>query len=215
MASQSITVDREAALRRGRNLEYLTVAWNSVEAIASIAAGILAGSIALVGFGLDSVIETVSGAAMIWRLHHSNDATHRREASERVALKIVGICFVLLSIYVLVDSTHALYAREAPERSIFGIVIAVVSVIAMPLLARAKRKVATAISSDAMHAESRQTDLCAYLSAIVLIGLLLNAILGWWWADPVAGLLMVPIIAREGYDALRGKDCGCHDTECQ
>ena len=215
MASHSITVDRDAALQRGRRLEYLTVGWNSVEAIASIAAGLLAGSIALVGFGLDSVIETVSGAAMLWRLHRSNDVAHRREAAERVALKIVGTCFVLLSLYVLVDSAHALYTLEAPERSIFGIVIAVVSVIAMPLLARAKRRVAIAISSDAMRAESRQTDLCAYLSAIVLLGLLLNAILGWWWADPVAGLLMVPIIAREGYEALRGKDCGCHGSECQ
>ena len=215
MASHSITIDRQAALRRGRNLEYLTVAWNSAEALASIAAGLLAGSIALVGFGLDSVIETVSGVALIWRLHHTNDVAHRRESAERVALKIVGISFVLLSLYVLVDSAHALYTREAPERSVFGIVIAIVSVIAMPLLARAKRKVAAALSSDAMRAESRQTDLCAYLSAILLVGLLLNALLGWWWADPVAGLLMVPIIGREGYDALRGKECGCHGTECK
>ena len=215
MASHSITVDREAALRRGRRLEYFTVAWNSLEALASIVAGVLAGSVALVGFGLDSVIETISGAALIWRLHHSNDVAHRREAAERIALKVVGICFVLLSLYVLIDSAHALLTREAPEHSIFGIVIAIVSVIAMPLLARAKRKVATAISSNAMQADSRQTDLCAYLSAIVLAGLSLNAILGWWWADPVAGLLMVPIIAREGYEALRGKDCGCHGTECQ
>jgi divalent metal cation (Fe/Co/Zn/Cd) transporter len=215
MATHSITIDREAALRRGRRLEYFTVAWNSLEALASIVAGAMAGSIALVAFGLDSVIETVSGGALIWRLHHSNDVAHRRENSERLALRVVGVCFLLLSLYVLVDSAHALITREAPERSLFGIIITVVSVIAMPLLARAKRQVAAAISSEALKADSRQTDLCAYLSAIVLLGLSLNALLGWWWADPVAGLLMVPIIAREGYEALRGKDCGCHGTECQ
>jgi divalent metal cation (Fe/Co/Zn/Cd) transporter len=215
MSSNSITVDRGTALRRGRQLEYFTVAWNLLEALASIVAGVLAGSIALVAFGLDSVIETVSGIALIWRLRHSNDAAHRRENSEKIALRIVGICFVLLSLYVLVDSAHALITREAPERSIVGIIIAVVSVIAMPLLARAKRKVAVAISSNALHADSRQTDLCAYLSAIVLVGLSLNALLGWWWADPVAGLLMVPIIAREGHEAMRGKDCGCHGAECR
>jgi divalent metal cation (Fe/Co/Zn/Cd) transporter len=215
VGTHSITVDRDAALRRGRHLEYFTVAWNSVEALASILAGILAGSIALVGFGLDSVIETVSGAALIWRLHHSNDVAHRREAAEKTSLRIVGVCFILLAVYVLVDSSHALITREAPEHSIFGIAVTVVSVIVMPLLARAKRKVAVAISSNALHADSRQTDLCAYLSAIVLVGLSLNAFLGWWWADPVAGLLMVPIIASEGRNALRGKDCGCHDTECR
>jgi divalent metal cation (Fe/Co/Zn/Cd) transporter len=215
VATHSITVDRDSALRRGRRLEYFTVAWNSLEALASILAGILAGSVALVGFGLDSVIETVSGAALIWRLHHSNDVAHRREASEKTSLRIVGVCFILLAIYVLVDSAHALITREAPEHSIFGIIVTIVSVIVMPLLARAKRKVAIAISSNALHADSRQTDLCAYLSAIVLVGLSLNAFLGWWWADPVAGLLMVPIIASEGRDALRGKDCGCHETEGQ
>jgi divalent metal cation (Fe/Co/Zn/Cd) transporter len=215
MAAGSITMDRDAALRRGRRLEYFTVVWNSFEALASILAGIFAGSIALVGFGLDSVIETLSGAALIWRLQHSNDAAHRREAAEKTSLRIVGVCFVLLAIYVLVDSAHALISREAPEHSLFGILVTTVSLIVMPLLARAKRKVAVAISSNALHADSRQTDLCAYLSAIVLVGLSLNALLGWWWADPVAGLLMVPIIAFEGRDALRGKDCLCHETDCQ
>lgn len=215
MATHSITVDRKEALRRGRRLEYFTVGWNSLEALTSIAAGILAGSIALIAFGLDSVIETVSGAALLWRLHHGNDVVHRRENSERIALRVVGICFVLLSIYVLADSAHALITHEAPERSLFGIIITAVSIIAMPLLARAKRQVAATINSEALRADSRQTDLCAYLSAIVLVGLALNALLGWWWADPVAGLLMVPIIVREGNEALRGKDCGCHGTECQ
>ncbi len=206
------TFDRAVLLQRGRNLEWVTVAWNSVEALASIAAGFLAGSIALVGFGLDSVIETASGAALLWRLHHANDAAERRERSERLALRTVGISFLLLATYVLVDSVIALLNHEAPDRSWFGIAIAIASVVAMPLLARAKRKVAAELSSGALHADSRQTDLCAYLSAILLVGLGLNALLAWWWADPVAGLIMVPIIAREGYEALRGKECGCSDA---
>src|SRR3954451_17633704 len=118
MATHSIPVDRNAALRRARQLEYVTVGWNSIEAIASIIAGILAGSIALVAFGLDSVIETISGSALLWRLHHSNDNALRRETSEKIALRIVGVCFVLLSIYVLADSAHALMTHEAPERSL-------------------------------------------------------------------------------------------------
>jgi divalent metal cation (Fe/Co/Zn/Cd) transporter len=194
--------------RRGRRLEHLTIAWNAVEAAVSIAAGLYAGSIALIGFGLDSVIETTSGAALLWRLHL--DAPARRERAERIALRIVGICFLALAAYVAYDSAMSLYHREKPEESTPGIVIAVASLIAMPLLARAKRKVAVVLKSRALHADSRQTDICAYLSGILLGGLLLNLLLGWWWADPVAALLMVPLIAREGVEALRGEDpCHC------
>ena len=214
MASQSIPVDRSAALIHARRLEYLTVGWNSLEALAAIVAGALAGSVALVGFGLDSVIETISGSALLWRLHHSNDIANRRESSERIALRVVGISFLLLAAYVLIDSAITLINREVPDHSWFGIAIAVVSIIVMPLLARAKRSVANTLSSNALHADSRQTDLCAYLSGILIVGLALNALLGWWWADPIAGLIMVPIIAREGIEALRGRDCGCHSAEC-
>lgn len=200
---------RNAAARRGRRLEYLTIGWNAVEAAVSIAAGIFAGSIALVGFGLDSVIETTSGAALLWRLRL--DDSERREHAEKTALRIVGVCFVLLAAYVAYDSGISLWRREKPEHSIPGIAIAVASLIAMPWLARAKRKVARLLKSRALQADSRQTDICAYLSAILLAGLLLNALLGWWWADPVAALVMVPLIAHEGIEALRGKDpCDCH-----
>ena len=203
---------RQAAVVRGRRLEYLTVGWNSLEAIASIIAGVLAGSIALVGFGLDSVIETSSGAALLWRLSHANEQTaERRERAERIALRIVGASFLALSAYVGVEAARDLWTREAPEHSIPGIVIAVLSLIAMPLLARAKRNVARTLNSHALKADSRQTDLCAYLSAILLGGLLLNFLLGWWWADPVAGLIMVPIIVREGIDALKGDPCACNE----
>lgn len=202
---------RTQAVNRGRRLEYLTVLWNSLEALVSIVAGVLAGSIALVGFGLDSVIETSSGAIMLWRLHHSNERdAASRERAERVALRLVGISFLALAFYVGVDAALSIYHRDAPERSIAGIIIAALSLVVMPLLARAKRRVALALNSGAMHADSRQTDICAYLSAILLGGLALNAAFGWWWADPVAALIMTPIIAREGIEALQNKSCTCH-----
>ncbi len=207
----TVAVPREVVVRKGRRLEYVTVLWNSLEAIVSIAAGLFAGSIALVGFGLDSVIETSSGAVMIWRLHHSNERdAEARERSERRALKLIGLSFLALALYVGVDAALSLYRREAPERSITGIVIAALSLIVMPLLARAKRGVAAALNSGAMKADSRQTDICAYLSAILLGGLALNAVLGWWWADPLAALIMTPIIAKEGVEALQNKSCTCH-----
>ena len=207
MSSISIP-DRSAIVRRGLRLEYLTLAWNSLEALIAIVSGMMAGSIALVGFGIDSVIECTSGAVLVWRLR-TDAAAHRREEVEKTALKLVGISFLLLTAYVAYEAIESLLKREAPEHSIPGIVLATASLIVMPVLARAKRKVAQGLSSSAMHADSRQTDLCAYLSAILLAGLLLNAALGWWWADPVAGAIMVPIIAKEGIDALRGKNCGC------
>jgi divalent metal cation (Fe/Co/Zn/Cd) transporter len=200
------TPNRQDLVRRGRRLEYFTVIWNSLEALVSIIAGLIAGSVALVGFGLDSVIEVTSGAALLWRLHHDLDH-YRREQVERTTLKMVGWCFIVLAAYILYESASTLIRRQAPERSIVGILIAAAAVVVMPVLASAKRHVATGIGSAAMHADSRQTDFCAYLSGILLVGLVMNAILGWWWADPVAGLLMVPIIAKEGINGLKGESC--------
>lgn len=196
---------RAVSVRRGRWLEYLTIGWNSLEAIIAIGAGLVAGSIALVGFGLDSIIEVSSGAALLWRLHM--DAPEKRERSERIALKLVGISFLLLAAYVIFDAAQSLITRETPEASYVGIGLAALSLVVMPLLARAKRKVAVSINSRALQADSRQTDICAYLSAILLGGLLLNALFGWWWADPVAALVMTPIIVKEGIEALRGETC--------
>lgn len=202
---------RKTALVRGRRLELLTIGWNSLEALAAIVAGVFAGSIALVGFGLDSVIETSSGLALLWRLSHTNErSSESRERAERISLRIVGASFLALAAYVLFEAALDLWKREVPEHSIPGIVIAAVSLIVMPLLARAKRTVARTLNSNALSADSRQTDLCAYLSAILLGGLLLNVLVGWWWADPVAGLIMVPIIVREGVEALRGDPCACN-----
>ena len=203
--------DRSQLVQRGRALEYITVGYNTLEGLVSIIAGLIAGSVSLVGFGLDSFIEVTSGTALLWRLHHDwNEA--RREAIERITLRIVGLCFIALAVYIAFDSGLTLARHEKPERSIPGIAVAAVSVVVMPLLARAKRRVAEGIDSAAMRADSRQTDFCTYLSAILLGGLLMNALLGWWWADPVAGVAMVPIIAKEGVDAVRGKGCekcGC------
>ena len=206
MSSEAL---RSISLRRGRILEYLTIVWNLLEGIISVGADLLAGSIALVGFGFDSFIESLSGGALLWRLHL--DAPERRERAEYVALKLVGVSFLLLAAYVAIDAIKSLIQREPPEASYVGIVIAALSLIVMPFLARAKRQVAETIDSRALRADSRQTDICAYLSAILLGGLMLNAVFGWWWADPAAALMMTPIITREGIEALRGKQCDdCH-----
>jgi divalent metal cation (Fe/Co/Zn/Cd) transporter len=201
--------DRAGLITRGRKLEYLTIVWNSLEGVIAIVAGSLAGSIALVGFGLDSLIELCSGAALLWRLHL--DAPERRERAEATALKVVGICFLALAAYVFYDALKALIRHETPAASYIGIGIAALSLIVMPVLARAKRHVAENINSRAMRADARQTDICAYLSAILLGGLVLNAIFGWWWSDPLAALVMTPMIAKEGVEALRGEAC-CDDV---
>jgi divalent metal cation (Fe/Co/Zn/Cd) transporter len=190
-------------LRRGRRLEYFTLGWNALEAGVAIGAGWLAGSIALVGFGVDSLIESLSGAILLWRLASSA----LDESRERLSLRLVGVSFFLLAAYVCFEAVKSLISSEEPKASILGIVLAVASLIVMPLLARAKRKVAADINSHALVADSRQTDICAYLSAILLGGLALNALFGWWWADPVAALIMVPIIAREGIEAWQGEVC--------
>jgi divalent metal cation (Fe/Co/Zn/Cd) transporter len=209
-------IERNKQIKRGRRLEYFTIAYNSMEGLVSIVAGLIAGSVSLVGFGIDSVIEIISGAALIWRLQHDLNP-ERREAAERITLRIVGSCFIALAIYILYESGAILLRHEAPERSVPGIVIAALSAIVMPLLARAKRRVASSINSAAMKADSRQTDFCTYLSVILLGGLLLNALFGWWWADPIAALIMTPIIAKEGISAVRGRacsdDCNCHSSE--
>jgi len=206
-SSSSPTADRAHHLKRGRRLEYFTLGWNMVEAGVAIGAGWLAGSIALVGFGVDSLIESFSGGILLWRLA----SPAHDERREQLALRLVGASFFLLAAYVCFEAIKSLLAAELPKASVPGIVLAAVSLIVMPLLARAKRKVAADLGSHALKADSRQTDICAYLSAILLGGLALNAVLGWWWADPIAALIMVPIIAREGFEAWQGEVCEqCH-----
>jgi divalent metal cation (Fe/Co/Zn/Cd) transporter len=205
--SHCSSVERTELLRHGRKLEYFTIGWNIVEAGVAIGAGWFAGSIALVGFGVDSLIESLSGSVLLWRLF----SPAHDESREKIALKLVGISFFILAAYVAFDAIKSLLFHEPPHTSLVGIGLSVVSLIIMPLLARAKRLSAVNLESRAMNSDSRQTDLCAYLSAILLGGLALNALFGWWWADPVAALIMVPIVAREGFEGLRGEVCDdCH-----
>ena len=205
--AETAILERTAVVRHGRRLEYFTIAWNALEGLVAVVAGAIAGSISLVGFGIDSFIEVTSGSVLLWRM--SVDAeVQRRELNERRALRIVGVCFLLLAAYIAYESVLDLWSRRAPEHSIPGIVLACVSLVVMPLLSRAKRKVGRALRSAAMHADAKQTEFCTYLSGILLAGLLLNAFFGLWWADPVAALIMVPIIAKEGIEGLQGKACG-------
>ena len=209
MTSLPIGIEREAWVRRGRWLSWTTLGYNSVEGLVAIGVGMLAGSIALVGFGFDSAIELAASAAALWRLNADVNPVER-ERAELLTLRIVGLLFLALALYVTVDAANALLKREPPETSTVGIVLAGASLVVMPLLARAKRKVATALGSRALRSEAQQTQLCTYLSAILLAGLTLNALFGWWWADPAAALIMVPIIGKEGVEALRGHN-SCND----
>ncbi len=192
--------------RAGRRVQYASIAWTSFEALAGLIAGAFAGSIALVGFGIDSMIEVISSAILLWRLTDSASAEDR----EVVAHRLVGFCFFALAAYIAFDATKDLINREPPRASYFGIIFAATCIIVMPLLARAKRRAAAQLQSSALHADSHQSDICAYLSVILLVGLGLNALFGWWWADPVAALCMLPIVIREGISGLRCETCS-HD----
>jgi len=190
----------------GKRLEYFTIGWNTLEGVIAVILGALAGSMSLVGFGIDSFIEVASGATLLWRLS-VDDNEQPREHHERTALRIVGLCFVALSAYVAYEAVSGLSTHRAPEHSFPGILLAIASLIVMPLLSRAKRRIGASLNSAAMHADAKQTEFCTYLSAILLGGLVLNAAFGLWFADPVAALLMTPIIRREGVEGLRAKAC--------
>ena len=192
--------------RAGRKIEYLSIAWTSLEAIIGIIAGLLASSVALIGFGVDSIIEAASSGVLLWRLSDHPLAEQR----EAFAHRLVGVGFLALATYIAFDAVHNLLAHEAPHVSYFGIAYAGACVVVMPLLARAKRRAAAKLHSYALHADSHQSDICAYLSVILLVGLTLNALFGWWWADPVAALCMLPIIIKEGISGLRGEACSHH-----
>ena len=209
MEIAELAANRSVLARHGKRLEYFTIAWNCLEGLVGIGAGLMAGSISLVGFGIDSFIEVTSGATLLWRMSHDTDL-ERRERAEHLALRIVGLCFLGLALYVGVEALATLVHQEAPQRSFAGIALAIASLMVMPFPARAKRRVAGRLGSAAMTGDAKQTEFCAYLSAILLAGLLLNAGFALWWADPAAALIMVPIITKEGVDALRGKTCCDH-----
>lgn len=199
--------DRARIARRGLWLQYATIAWNSGEFVVAVVAGVATGSVALVGFGVDSALEATSRFAALWRLRHDDDL-ERREAAEGRAQRMIGACFIMLALYVAWEAAESLLFGREPEPSRVGIALAALSLVVMPVLVHFKRRVARALASGALAAESRQTAICAWLSAVVLAGLGLNAWLGWWWADAVAALLMTPRLVREGVAGLRGRACG-------
>jgi len=196
--------DRAALLRRGLRLEMLTIGWMLVEAIVGITAGWLVRSIALVAFGLDSVIELISGSVLFYRLRA--EAAGVGEAAtddlERRALRVVGSTFFLLAAYAVYESALIILGPELPQPSSVGIALALLALIAMPLLGVAKWRVGITLGSQALVADAKETFVCAGLSFTLLLGLSLNAVLGWWWTDPVAALAMVPFLIREGWEAL-------------
>ena len=188
--------------RRAQLLAGASVAYNVVEAVIAITAGIVAGSVALVGFGLDSVVEVSSGLIILWQFRHTLPETR-----ERLALRLMAFSFFALAAYVAVESTRALVFGADPDPSPVGIGLAAASLMVMPFLSWAQRRTGQALGSNAVVADSTQTLLCTYLSAVLLSGLLLNATLGWSWADPIAGLIIAAIALKEGRDAWRGESC--------
>ncbi|UUN28181.1 cation transporter [Streptomyces sp. FIT100] len=196
---------RDALARRIRLLVAATIAYNAVEAVVALTAGTLASSTALIGFGLDSVIEVSSAAAVAWQFSARDHAL--REAREKTALRIIALSFFALAAYVTVDALRALTGTGEAASSVPGIVLAALSLAVMPVLSAAQRRAGRELGSASAVADSRQTLLCTYLSAVLLVGLALNATLGWSWADPVAALAIAAIAVKEGRDAWRGKGC--------
>jgi divalent metal cation (Fe/Co/Zn/Cd) transporter len=184
----------------------LTVIWNVAEGTIAIVASVAATSDALLSYGLDSGIESLSGGIVLWRLLAEQRDSERAHMVERRALKLIGLTFFVLAAFVAVESTLSLVNNERPDTSVVGIVLTALSMIAMPVLAFRKRAVGVEMGSPALIADSQQTFACVYLSAVVLAGLALNALLGWWWADPVAALAVVIFLIQEGREAFGGED---------
>src|SRR5437667_2332623 len=189
--------------KAGRKVEFLSIGWTALESIIGIIAGVLAGSVALISFGIDSVIEVASSLVLVWRLCDAS-AMEDREA---FAHRLVGVCFLALAVYVSFEALKDLLTLSTPRVTYFGIIYAAACIVVMPLIARAKRRAAANLQSHALHADSHQSDICAYLAMILLVGLGLNAPFGRRGADPVAALCMVPIALREGVSGLRGQPC--------
>jgi divalent metal cation (Fe/Co/Zn/Cd) transporter len=198
--------ERESLVRRARVLAWAGVGWHAVEAAVAIAAGLAASSIALVGFGADSMVEASAGFVLLWRLAGARATS---EHAERRAQKLIAASFFLIAAYVGVEAARSLIGGHEPDASVVGIALAVVTLVAMPPLAIAKARVGERLGSSATKSEGRQNMLCAYLSAALLVGLTANAALGWWWADPVTALAIAAVAVREGRESWRGESCDC------
>lgn len=206
--STPLGVSRSAVLRRGVALEGVTVGYNAIEGVIGIAAGVAAGSVALIGFGVDSVIEVTSGVLLWWRLRAELGAPALGAAVESRSARGAGVLLLGLAAYLLIESARRLVTGDRPQESLIGIVLTALSLVVMPLLARAKLRTAVALGSRALRADAHETLVCAWLSLTTLVGLGLNAALGWWWADPVAALAMLPLIVREGWEAWEERPVG-------
>ena len=213
VAVSAVTVrpDRGASLKRARALNRLTIAWNVVEGVVAVGAGLVAGSISLVGFGLDSGIEVSASLILVWRLAQERKGGCMAE-SDRRATRLIALSFVALAAYVVTQGVRDLSSGSKPEASLIGVVLTALSLLVMPLLARSKGRLAPALGSQAVASEAEQTALCAALSAVALLGLGLNGLLGWWWADPVAALLIGGLAARESVQTWRAESL--EDTCC-
>jgi len=202
-APVNLSVEDKARLgRRAQLLAGASVGYNVIEAVIAITAGLVAGSIALVGFGLDSMVEVSSGLTILWQFRH-----RLPETRERQALRLMAASFFTLAAYVIFESVRALVSGHHPDSSPVGMGLAVASLIVMPFLSRAQRSTGKALGSNAVVADSTQTLLCTYLSAVLLVGLVLNATLGWSWADPLAGVIIAVVAIKEGGEAWRGEGC--------
>ena len=204
-AARAAAVPAQEQARLGRRAQLLagaSVVYNAVEAVVALAAGLVAGSVALLGFGLDSVVEVSSGLVVLWQFRHAVPA-----AREQRALRLIALSFFALAAWVAVESVRTLVAGDEPQASSVGLGLAVASLLVMPALSWAQRRTGRALHSASVVADSSQTALCAWMSVVLLVGLGLNAALGWWWADPVAGLAIAAIAVREGQRAWRGEGC--------
>lgn len=200
-----VSPERRAVLgRRAQLLAGASVAYNVIEAVVAVGAGAAASSMALVGFGLDSTVEVASGLIILWQFRH-----RLPESREAAALRMIALSFFALAGYVAVEAIGALAAHEPPDASTVGVVIAVLSLLIMPFLSWAQRRTGRELGSGSVVADSKQTLLCTYLSAVLLVGLLANMTLGWWWADPIAALVISAVAVREGIEAWQGEQCGC------
>ena len=202
--------DRRRLGRQAQRLAAASVGYNLIEAAVAVSAGAVAGSVALVGFGLDSLIEVSSGLIILWQFRHPVP-----ESRERQALRLIGGCFLILAAYITTESVRSLAGAGEPATSPAGIALAALSLLIMPVLSLAQRRTGRALGSGSVVADSAQTLLCTYLSAVLLAGLLLDGLLGWGWADPAAGLIIAAVAAREGVTAWRGTNCGCLPAAAQ
>lgn len=195
---------RERLVRRARTLAWLGIGWHGIEATIAVAAGVVAGSIALIGFGADSLIESAAGFVLLWRFAATRSGSDR---AEQRAQRLIALTFYLLAAYVAVEAARNLIGGHHADASLVGIALAAFTVVTMPVLATAKARVAERLGSSATKAEGRQNMVCAYLSGALLIGLTANAVAGWWWADPATALLIAAVAVREGREAWSGDSC--------